>query len=341
MLRLTLARGDVWQGVRHRLGFIFCLVSVLLFTNIAWAQKGDPQQKILIGTTGIQMATFPVMITKARGFYRDEGLDVELVVMRPDLAIKAVVTGDVHFSTPFTNAIRAAMSGYPMRMLMALMTGTDHSLVVKPSIKRIEDLKGKKLAVSAPGATPDVSTRIILKKYGLVPDIDTTILFMSGGSTLRFAAVQGGSVDGALMSSPYNKMLVKEGFRELVYMKDLINIPFNGLAANTKFIKGNPQLVTKVIRATLRGIRFFKHNKEESLKIMSQSFNFKDKEIARLVYDSSVPLFPDTGIPSETAMSETMESGKETQGITREVSISEVADWSFAQRAYKELPSKP
>jgi NitT/TauT family transport system substrate-binding protein len=208
---------------------------------------------------------------------------------------------------------------------------------VKRSIKKIEDLKGKKLAVSAPGATPDVSTRIILKKYGLVPDVDTTILFMSGGSTLRYAAVQGGSVDGALMSSPYNKMLVKQGFNELVYMKDLINIPFNGLAANTKFIKDNPELVAKVIRATLTGIRFIKRNKDDSLKLMSRAFNFKDKDIAGLVYDGAVPLFPETGIPSEAAMRETMESGKEIQGIAREVSINEVADWSFARRAFKEL----
>jgi ABC-type nitrate/sulfonate/bicarbonate transport system substrate-binding protein len=324
--------------------FLFATLCVILFTvavaGPAWGQRTDNPRKVLIGTTGIQMATFPVMITKSQGFYRDEGLEVDLVVMRPDLAIKAVVTGDVHFATPFTNAIRAAMSGYPMRMLMALMTGTDHSLVVKPSIKRVEDLKGKKLAVSAPGATPDASTRIILKKYGLVPDVDTTILFMSGGSTLRFAAVQGGSVDGALMSSPYNKMLVQQGFRELVYMKDLINIPFNGLSANTKFIKSNPEIVARTIRATLRGILFIKQNKDESLKFMSQSFGFKDREIASLVYDAALPLFPDSGIPSDASMRETMEAGKEIQGIAREISVAEVADWSFAQKAYKELQAK-
>ena len=334
MFRSNLAKGISWKRVHYRLAF-FVVVLCCFSASRSWAQ-----QKILIGTTGIQMATLPLMITNTKGYYRDEGLDVELVVMRPDLAIKAVVTGDVHFSTPFTNAIRAAMSGYPMRMLMALMTGTDHSLVVKSSIKRIEELKGKKLAVSAPGATPDVSTRIILKKYGLVPDVDTTIMFMSGGSTLRFAAVQGGSVDGALMSSPYNKMLVKQGFKELVYMKDLINIPFNGLAANSNFIKSNSEAVAKVIKATLRGIRFIKQNKDETLKIMSKAFNFKDREIAGLVYDDAVPLFPETGIPSEAAMRETMESGKEIQGIARTVAITEVADWSFAQKAFRELQSK-
>jgi NitT/TauT family transport system substrate-binding protein len=336
MFPFRLAKTDVCRQTYCRLGLAVFLVTV--FTTATWAQqKKDPPQKILIGTTGIQMAIFPVMIAKAEGYYRDEGIDVDLIVMRPDLAIKSVVTGDVSFSAPFTNAVRAAMSGYPIRILMALMTGTDHSLVVRPSIQKMDDLKGKTLAVSAPGATPDVSTRIILKKYGLVPDVDTKILFLSGGSTLRFAALEGGSVDGALLSAPYNKMLVRKGFKELVYMKDLINIPFNGLAANTNMMKSNPDLVTKTIRATLRAIHYIKGHKEESLGIMAQKFNLKDRELASLVYDGTVPLFPSTGIPSEASMKETIESGRSTQKIARPVAISEVADWSFAEKAYNGL----
>ena len=332
MSPLRLAKSDMWKQIHRQLAVAVFLIIVIATTS--WAQKKDPPQKILIGTTGIQMAIFPVMIAKSEGYYRDEGLDVDLVVMRPDLTIKAVVTGDVSFSAPFTNAVRAAMSGYPIRILMALMTGTDHSLVVKPSIQKVDDLKGKTLAVSAPGATPDVSTRIILKKFGLIPDVDTKILFLSGGSTLRFAALEGGSVDGALLSAPYNKMLVRKGFRELVYMKDLINIPFNGLAANTNMMKNNPDLITKTIRATLRGIHYIKAHKEECLKIMAQTFNLKDSELAALVYDGTVPLFPDTGIPSEASMKETIDSGRATQRITRAVGISEVADWAFAKKAY-------
>ena len=335
MFPLGLGQSDGVKQACRRLAVAVFLITVL--TTAAWAQKKDPPQKVLVGNTSIQMAIFPVMIAKAEGYYRDEGLDVDLILMRPDLAIKSVVTGDVTFSAPFTNAVRAAMSGYPIRILMALMTGTDHSLVVKPAIQKVDDLKGKTLAVSAPGATPDVSTRIILKKFGLVPDVDTKILFLSGGSTLRFAALEGGSVDGALLSAPYNKMLVRKGFRELVYMKDLINIPFNGLAANTNMMKSNPDLVMKTIRATLRGIQFIKGHKEECLEIMAQKFNLKDRELAGLVYDGTVPLFPSTGIPSEASMKETIDSGRATQRITRAVGISEVADWSFAEKAYKGL----
>ncbi|MEX0805399.1 MAG: ABC transporter substrate-binding protein [Candidatus Binatia bacterium] len=335
MFPLSLAKSGVWIQIHCRVALAFSLIMVIATTS--WAQKKDPPQKILIGTTGIQMAIFPVMIAKSEGYYRDEGLDVDLVVMRPDLAIKAVVTGDVSFSAPFTNAVRAAMSGYPIRILMALMTGTDHTLVVKPSIQKVEGLKGKTLAVSAPGATPDVSTRAILKKFGLVPDVDTKILSLSGGSTLRFAALEGGSVDGALLSAPYNKMLVRKGFRELVYMKDLINIPFNGLAANTNMMKNNPDLITRTIRATLRGIHYIKTHKEACLKIMARTFNLKDREIAALVYDGTAPLFPDSGIPSEASMKETMDSGRSTQRITRAIEISEVADWTFAEKAYNDL----
>lgn len=152
MFLLGLGQSDGVKQACRRVAVAVFLITVL--TTAAWAQKKDPPQKVLVGTTSIQMAIFPVMIAKAEGYYRDEGLDVDLILMRPDLAIKSVVTGDVTFSAPFTNAVRAAMSGYPIRILMALMTGTDHSLVVKPAIQKVDDLKGKTLAVSAPGATP-------------------------------------------------------------------------------------------------------------------------------------------------------------------------------------------
>jgi ABC-type nitrate/sulfonate/bicarbonate transport system substrate-binding protein len=132
-------------------------------------------------------------------------------------------------------------------------------------------------------------------------------------------------------------MLVRKGFRELVYMKDLINIPFNGLAANTNMMKNNPDLVIKTIRATLRGIHYIKGHKEDCLEIMAQKFNLKDKELAALVYEGTVPLFPSTGIPAEASMKETIDSGRSTQRITRAVGISEVADWSFAEKAYNGL----
>ena len=193
--------------------------------------------------------------------------------------------------------------------------------------------------MSSPGATPDVSVRLILKRYGIVSDSDTKILYISGGSGLRLAALSGGSADAALLGSPYNKMAVQLGFRELVFMKDLVQVPFNGLAAPVTKLQTQPQSIQRTVRATLKGIRFIKENKDESLRFMAGKYGFNDKEVASLIYDDAVSLYLDTGIPNEASMKEAVESAKQGLQAPRELSASDVADWRFAREAYSSVRS--
>ena len=218
------------------------------------------------------------------------------------------------------------------------MTATDGVLVVHPSIRRGEDLKGKTLAVSAPGALIDVATRLILRKYGLVPDVDTKILSLAGGTPLRFAALTSGKVDGVLLSLPHSKMAVQAGFHELVFLKDFTMNPFNGLSTHLKTVQSDPELIIKTVRATLRGMIFVKENKEESLRAMGKEFGVTDRKfVASMVYDEAISSYMWTGVPSDASMKADIDSAKTVQKITREISVSDVADWSFAREAYRTI----
>jgi len=204
------------------------------------------------------------------------------------------------------------MSGMPIRNVMVALTGSDQVLVVKPEIRRIEDLKGKVVGVSTLKSTTDVSTRIALKHYGLAPDVEVKIVPLGGGTGLRFTALQSGRVDGALLAMPHNKIAVKQGFRELIYMKDLIWIPFVGLAANTRKIQTDADFIVRSIRASLRATRYIKENKSEILKLLGKEFGIKDGEVASLVYDDAIKLYSDTGIPTDASMLEDIAAAKET-----------------------------
>jgi len=309
--------------------------ALLLLPMLAWGQEARRLQKMRIGTTGRAMFSLPFIVGVNNGFYRSEGLDAELIVVAPSVAIQALISGDLDFATTFSSSTRAAMSGMPIRNVMVAMTASDQVLVVKPEIRRIEDLKGKVLGVSTLKSTTDVSTRIALKHYGLAPDVDVKIVPLGGGTGLRFTALQSGRVDGALLAMPHNKVAVKQGFRELIYMRDLIRIPFVGLAANTRRIQTDPDFIVRTIRASLRATRYIKENKSEILKLLAKEFGIKDGEVAGLVYDDAVNLYSDTGIPTDASMMEDIAAAKETQGITRNVAISEVADWSFARESAK------
>jgi NitT/TauT family transport system substrate-binding protein len=322
---------------RSFLGFAILLcVSWVVFSD-GWAQEAKKPQRLRIGIPTRSMSSFPQMVAQRQGYYQQEGFDLELIVVSSGIpAVQAVIAGDLDFATTGNVATLAAMRGMPIRNVMVSSTATDQVLVVRPEIRRVEDLKGKILGVAGIRSVSDVSIRLLLTKYGLTPDSDVTIVSL-GGSGVRLTSLQGGKIDGTLLSAPHNKAAVKAGFRELFWMKDLRGVPSGGLATSLRKIQNDPDFIVRAIRTTLKAIQFIKRNKEETLKLMAKELAIKDREISSMVYDDGVKLYSDTGVPTEASMLEEIAIAKEVLGITKEVPASDIADWSFARTALKGL----
>jgi NitT/TauT family transport system substrate-binding protein len=279
------------------LAFLLCLP--LLFTSDGWAQEVKKPQKLRVAIPSRSMSSFPHIVALRQGFYQQEGFDVELIVVSSGIpAVQAVVAGDLDFTTTGNVATLAALRGMPIRNVMISSIATDQTLLVRPEIRRVEDLKGKMLGVAGIRSISDVSIRLLLTKYGLVPDVDVTIVTL-GGSGVRLTALQGGKVDGTLLSAPQNKAAVKMGFRELIFMKDLRGVPSGSLSTSVRKIQNDPDSIIRAIKVTLRALRFIKANKEETLKLMSKELGIKDREISNMVYDDGIKLYSDTGIPAD------------------------------------------
>ena len=313
------------------------LTAWMLFISVASGQESKKPQKLRIGIPTRSMSSFPQMVALRQGFYQREGFDLELIVVSSGIpAIQAVIAGDLDFATTGNVATIAALRGMPVRNVMVSSTATDQVLVVRPEIRRVEDLRGKILGVAGVRSVSDVSLRLFLNRYGVAPDLDAKIVSL-GGSGVRLASLQGGKIDGTLLSPPYNKSAVKMGFRELFMMKDLRGVPSGGLATSLRKIQNEPDSIIQAIRITLGAIQFIKRNKEETLKLMSKELGIKHNEISSMVYDDGIKLYSDTGIPSDSSMMEEIGIAKEFLGISRDVAITEVADWSFARIALKGL----
>ena len=318
-------------------GFGCALCVALFFVGDGRTEDIKKLQRLRIGIPSRSMSSFPHMVALRQGFYQQEGFDLELIVVSSGIpAVQAVVAGDLDFTTTGNVATLAALRGMPIRNVMVSSTATDQTLLVRPEIRRVEDLKGKVLGVAGIRSISDVSIRLLLTKYGLVPDADVTIVSL-GGSGVRLVALQGGKVDGTLLSAPQNKAAVKMGFRELFLMRDLRGVPSGSLSTSLRKIQNEPDLVVRTIRVTLRALRFIKGNKEETMKLMSKELGIKDREISAMVYDDGIKLYSDTGIPTDASVMEEIGIAKEILGISREVSLSEVADWSFVRAALKGL----
>jgi len=315
----------------------YFVVILACFGRPAWSQESGGLKRIRIGMPNRGATTLGLSAAQTYGFFRSQGLFAELIVMRPSTSLQTLMSGDLDFSTALASGARASVSGLPLRMVMALTVGQDFTLVVRPEIRRVEDLKGKTLAVSGIGEFTDVGTRIVLRKYGLTPETDVKLRALYGNHPLRLSALQAGQIDGTVMSMPFNKMAVKMGFRELVQLRDFIKTPQGGLMTTLQKIRGEPDMILRTVKATLQGNRFLKENKVEFTKLLAKESGVHDPVVAGLIHEEIVKLYSDTGMVSDDAMQEFIANAKEALKTSRDVSFAEVADFSFARRAVNEL----
>ncbi|HYY24839.1 MAG TPA: ABC transporter substrate-binding protein, partial [Candidatus Udaeobacter sp.] len=140
------------------------------------------------GTTGL-----PFVVAEEKGLFKSEGLNVVVVIMQNQVVVNGVVARQVDYGGTFSNFVGAAMAGLPVRIVMAVMEGSDHYLVTSPNIKRVEDLKGKTFGISSFGGTPHSEAVMILRKYGMNAEKDVTFLQI-GGSSSRYTALESGSI---------------------------------------------------------------------------------------------------------------------------------------------------
>jgi ABC-type nitrate/sulfonate/bicarbonate transport system substrate-binding protein len=313
------------------------LVLLASLTAPAWSQDSAGLKRIRVGMPNRGATTLGLSAAQSYGFFRAQGLFAELIVMRPSVSLQTLMSGELDYSTALSSGARASVSGLPLRIVMTLTVGQDFSLVVRPEIRRMEDLKGKTLAVSGVGEFTDVGARMVLKKYGLVPEVDVKLRALFGNHPLRLSALQAGQIDGTVMSMPYNKMAVKLGYRELVHLREIIKTPQGGLVTTLQKIRGEPDVIVRTIKAVLAANRYLKRNKGEFTKLLAKESGVQDPVVAGLIHEEIVKLYSDTGVVSDEAMQEFIATSKETLKSSREVPHSEVADFSFARKAVSEL----
>jgi ABC-type nitrate/sulfonate/bicarbonate transport system substrate-binding protein len=315
-----------------------CAILLLLaFASPGSGQDAAGLKRIRIGMPNRGATTLGLSAAQTYGFFRAQGLFAELIVMRPSISLQTLMSGDLDYSTALASAARASVSGLPLRIVATLTVGQDFSLVVRPEIRKMDDLKGKTLAVSGVGEFTDVGARMVLKKHGLVPEVDVKLRALFGNHPLRLSALQAGQIDGTVMSMPYNKMAVKLGYRELVHLREIIKTPQGGLVTTTQKIRGEPDMILRTIKAVLMANRHLKQHKGDFTKLLAKESGIHDPVVANLIHEEIIKLYSDNGIVSDEAMQEFVANSKEALKSTREVSFAEIADFSWARKAASEM----
>src|SRR5947207_4954155 len=236
-------------------------VAILLLAARSSAQE---LVKVPVQIPAITPAVTPFAVARDRGYYRQEGLDVQLVVMPSALGSQALLGGNVKFSTAGGAGLLPILRGAPVRFMFTSFSRPMFWLYSRSDIRSVESLKGKKVGVSSLGSGPDSLLREILKKHGLEGGRDVAIMAVGSG-TARFFALQAGSVDAAMLSIPANLMAQEAGFRELVSFIEQEWIELQGTVNVTdQLLTSDPGLVEKFIRATLKGFMYFRDQRSQT-----------------------------------------------------------------------------
>jgi NitT/TauT family transport system substrate-binding protein len=313
------------------------LCCILVILSVLGVPGGfvDSADKVRISVTNPNMSFLPSGVALKKGFFKDEGLDVEIIRMNVPNIITALVTGDIGYTMIFGSVVRGALRGMPMRALASLLDGSTHALVAKPEYKSGKELKGKTVGIGNFGGTDEVAGRMMLKSFGLDTEKDLKFIAL-GPDRARLAALKEGLVDVAVIAPPGDALGRQMGFNVLLRAYEVFTFPFIGVGANLKMIKEKPEEVKKMLKAMVRANRFIREDKEGAVKILME-WGKVDREHAVASYDTTWKVFsPDGNIPQE-GLRLVVEQAKAELKLTREIPLSEVVDLAPLREAQKEL----
>jgi NitT/TauT family transport system substrate-binding protein len=311
-----------------------CILLILLVLGIpsGFVESAD---KVRISVTNPNMSFLPSGVALKKGFFKDEGLDVEIIRMNVPNIITALVTGDIGYTLLFGSVVRGALRGMPMRALASLLDGSTHALVAKPEYKSGKELKGRTVGIGNFGGTDEVAGRMMLKSFGLDTEKDLKFIAL-GPDRARLAALKEGLVDVAVIAPPGDVLGRQMGFNVLLRAYEVFNFPFIGVGVNLKTIKERPEEAKKVVKAMVRANRFIREDKEGAVKILME-WGKVDRDHAAASYDATWKVFsPDGNIPQE-GLRLVVEQAKAELKLTREVPLNEVVDLAPLREAQKEL----
>jgi NitT/TauT family transport system substrate-binding protein len=289
---------------------------------------------VTIGISTIGLYELPTEISKRKGFYQEEGLDARKVVIRTPLHAAALLANELDYSTVTGIISTASMQGLPLKSVMGWFDKPLHILISRPNIKKLTELKGKRVAVSTFGSVPHVMLREAMTHSGMNPEKDITVLAL-GGSGERLAALVAGTVDASPLDVAYIQRTEQLGLNNLLYLGDVVNLRLGGFAVNTDKIQRSPDQITRVIRATLKGVRFLKNNKPETLAIMRDYLKISGDYVEK-IYQFAMRSLNEDGLVSKSSMDTELRLARETLKIKDEVPEAKIAEWKFI----KEILSK-
>jgi NitT/TauT family transport system substrate-binding protein len=269
------------EKVTH-IGLSICL-ALLIFGNVRDLRAAAPSTKISMGFAAMNARVTPLWAAKEEGFFAKYGIDGEPVFVRGAPTLNAaLLSGDLQAGyTGGTAVMGAAVGGADLKILAVLTNKVTYDLVARPSIKRIEDLRGKQIGVTSIGGTNWMGTILGLERLGLEPNRDKISFIVAGDDSVRTQGILAGALDATAVDGVYSRILREKGLPVLAEFSALkIPITSASIVVPNAYIQKNPSVVENLLKAILEGIVWgiFPPNKAKVIGLISKRLRITTQE---------------------------------------------------------------
>lgn len=279
-------------------------------------------------------------VAQYQGYFKDEGLDVEVLQMNANVSVAALAAGNVDYNLILQSVVTANLRGLPLKIAGILIERPNHVVVVHPTIQKFGDLKNKKIAISSFGSLVDILARLTAAHFNLDPKTDVQFV-AAGSSSARVAQLQAGVVQAAFVTPPGNLKAEASGFKTLLSVRDLFPFPVNGIGVNEQKLKNNKEEVRKIVRALLKANRYILANPKGAIKILS-AWGRTKPEVAEEAYKVNVKNYSRNLLVSKTTLENVIESTRwNVESQANVVAVEDVFDFSLVREVLKEMGESP
>jgi NitT/TauT family transport system substrate-binding protein len=317
----------------RRISRFFLVWLIFLFCA---AESSVAIENVRVAYPSMNTSVFALVIAQKEGYLKEEGLDVQLLSIRGEIAIRTTLAGEVDFFTNAGSALAAGVRGVPVKLVTVFQDKPGWDLIAQPDIKSIAQLRGKNVAIMSPEGSLAVVAREIFRKNGIDPAKDVNLVVM-GGDEVRFPALQTKSIQATLFNTATSIRAQKDGFTKLANASEYANLIEGGLATSNDKIKQNPERTFRFVRAALKGLNFFVNQREQAIKYMMDGLRMKDRELTASIYDIQSKLVLREGFSDDTVLQSMIDAMKKTTKVQRDIKVSDIFDLSFVKKANEDL----
>lgn len=316
------------------------LAGLILGLVLAWAEFGTAQslEKVRIGMPSLSLSFIAPQVAYARGFFREEGIDAEIIRIATNVGIVAVTTKEIGYTTAVGAGLRSAVKGLPLKVIMYFNGRPLHVLVAKSEFKTLAELRKKVVGFAGYGDSTEFMLRAMLRQAGMELEKDVQA-FQVSGSGQRLQALLSGRLDAAIVPPPFNFEAEGKGFVRLISAADVFETSVSGLALHVDTLKEKPIQVRKMLRALLKAQTFIRTNKTESVRVIADWLKLEPR-IAQSSYEIYVKGMSVNGIVPERVLESDIERARNDQQVKEAVPMGRVVDFAMLREVLQQLGMK-